>query len=177
MRIVSGIHKGLKLLLPDQNYTRPTPDKVRSAAFNILQHRYFEEGFNGVCVLDAFSGSGSLGLEALSRGAECVQLVEKNKKVFSVLQQNASHFDRTKILMTNDDIFNVKLTRSYDLVFLDPPFHEVHYYQKTIEYIKPYLNKNALIYAEMPNHLTPEIDLDKIDERKYGSIKICFYKA
>ena len=79
MRIISGIKKGKKILLPDQTITRPLKDNVKENIFNILLHsRNFQINFENTKVIDFFSGSGSFGLECISRGSKKVKFIENN---------------------------------------------------------------------------------------------------
>jgi 16S rRNA (guanine966-N2)-methyltransferase len=89
MRIISGSYKGKKLFLPDPTITRPLRDYVKESLFNLLTHSKLTN-FNLVNsnILDVFSGSGSFGIECLSRGAEKVIFIEKEKKTFAILNKN-----------------------------------------------------------------------------------------
>lgn len=123
MRIISGRFGGRTLKVPDTKYTRPTTDRVRETLFNILNNLI---DFEGIRVLDIYSGSGSLGLECCSRGAAEVHFVEKNFPIYKVLQQN---IDSIKDV-TNYKIFKMEAVRfsaisdhpAYDLILADPPF-------------------------------------------------------
>lgn len=120
MRIIAGKRRGLKLETLIGNNTRPTLDRVREALFSML---------GGHCdqleVLDLFAGSGSLGLEALSRNANTVTFVEKQSEAYSVLKKN---IEKMKM---NDQIISVcqeamhflkQTSKKFDLIFLDPPY-------------------------------------------------------
>ena len=91
MNITAGIYKGQKITAPDENITRPTLSKVRMSVFNTLQAMM---DFENSSFLDMYSGSGIMGLEALSRGFSRVVSIEKNKKVYSVIKSNFKKFEK-----------------------------------------------------------------------------------
>ena len=121
MRIISGEARGTKLETLEGLDTRPTLDRVKEALFSIIQNEICEAK-----ILDLFSGSGALGLESLSRGAEIAYLCDSSKKAIEIIKQNVkkTHFeDRVRII--NKDykkcLEEVKDTQ-FDIVFLDPPY-------------------------------------------------------
>ncbi|MEI7655695.1 MAG: 16S rRNA (guanine(966)-N(2))-methyltransferase RsmD [Actinobacteria bacterium] len=122
-RIIAGTAKGRRLKVPDTG-TRPTADRVRESLFNILEHRY--DGLDGVSVADLYAGSGALGLEAASRGAAPVVLVENDRAAAAVIASNIE----TAHLPAHVSAMDVKVWVSgpaaahapYDIVFLDPPY-------------------------------------------------------
>ena len=130
MRIIAGKYKGRILKVPGTKFTRPTTDKVREALFNILNNKI---DFNKIEVLDIYAGTGSLGLEALSRGAASVDFIEKNSAIYKILQQNifAMNTDEfCKIFkMEAVNFSRMKIHKKYDLIFADPPFfkYDIHY--------------------------------------------------
>ena len=91
MNITAGKYKGQKIMAPDESITRPTLSKVRMSVFNTLQAMM---DFEGASFLDMFSGSGIMGLEALSRGFSKVVLIEKNKKVYNVIKSNIKKYEK-----------------------------------------------------------------------------------
>ena len=92
MRIISGIKKGKKLLLPDPKYTRPLRDQVKENIFNILIHqKKFETEILNSIVVDFFSGSGSFGIECLSRQSKKVYFIENNTKIQNTLYRNLNN--------------------------------------------------------------------------------------
>lgn len=122
MKIVAGYYRGRKLFVPKNNDIRPTSDKIRGAVFNMLQSRGVLDGAH---VLDAFCGTGALGLEALSRGASSCVFMDKARDSLSLARDNADILgveadfllrDATKLSVRTDDI------PAYNLVFLDPPY-------------------------------------------------------
>lgn len=121
MRIVSGLYGGRTLKVPENNDIRPTTDKVRGAIFNILQSR---GAVQGVRVLDAFCGSGALGLEALSRGAAWCTFMDKSRQSLALAQDNAATFGvENANFIARDALKPMAADAPYELVFLDPPYH------------------------------------------------------
>lgn len=135
MRIISGIHKGRKLKVPSDKYTRPTTDQMKESLFNYLNNIL---DFDQMKVLDIYAGSGALGLESLSRGASEVHFVEMNFPVIKVLQENIELMRAEKQCR----IFKMPALKfsaltehdKYDLIFADPPFFkdDIHETAKNI---------------------------------------------
>lgn len=123
MRIVGGIYGGRRLIVPKNRDIRPTSDKVRGAVFNMLESRSAVEGAH---VLDAFCGSGALGLEALSRGASRCTFFDKARTSLDLAKDNAENLqaDGDCIFKLQDCLKLSKRTSqdTYSLVFLDPPY-------------------------------------------------------
>lgn len=120
MRIIGGHARGMKLFSPRGMNTRPMPDRIKESLFNILRDRVY----NAV-VLDLFAGSGSLGLEALSRGAQACYFVEKNAEVAKTLQRNIDkgQFRAAHLICGNAFKIHKRLPEvSFDLCFFDPPY-------------------------------------------------------
>jgi 16S rRNA (guanine966-N2)-methyltransferase len=126
MRIISGSKRGMNLLPPKTPGTRPITDRVKESVFNILYTRC--GSFEGTCVADLFCGTGSLGMEALSRGAERVVFFEGDGRVVEILQKNidrAGFGDRSTVRRANAFRFgfaSVPGARKFDIIFVDPPY-------------------------------------------------------
>ena len=120
MRVVAGQYKGRRLGCPKGDKVRPTTDKVKEAMFGALQF-----DIPGATALDAFAGSGSLGIEALSRGAEHVDFVEKNSVCLRILKDNLAALGAQNYDVYKGDILK-RMTglKKYDILFLDPPYDE-----------------------------------------------------
>ena len=119
---MGGEHRGRKLQFPDASGLRPTPGKVRETLFNWIQFECYNKSY-----LDLFAGSGALSFEAFSRGANQVIGVEKNPKVYQILEKNRKLFKSDKIQLINQDAFEFlsqSSDKTYDFVFLDPPFNQ-----------------------------------------------------
>lgn len=171
MKVLSGIYKGRNILGFDINGTRPTMDRVKESLFAMIQD-YIKDKV----ALDLFSGSGNLGIEALSEGANHAYLVDHNKKAYDTIKKNinilgvtnanAINFDYQKALKYFSDN-NIK----FDVIFLDPPY-KTNYIEESIKKISLYnlLNQNGIIICETDNldRITYNEDYIKIKERKYG---------
>lgn len=128
LRIISGELGGRFIKAPESKFTRPTTEKVKESIFNQLSN-FFE--FNDKLVLDLYSGSGSLGFEALSRGASEVHFIEKNFKVYQNLSENAASLnvaERVKIFKSDTVKYLSSCSYKYDLILADPPFfmYDIH---------------------------------------------------
>jgi 16S rRNA (guanine966-N2)-methyltransferase len=123
---------------------RPTPDRVRETLFNWLGQTLY-----GRTCLDLFAGSGALGFEAASRGAERVVMVEKNPVAFRALKDNIKKLGCANIFVHAQDglEFASREVQRYDVIFLDPPFQS-GYLPKLLEILPQRLNENGLIYVE-----------------------------
>ena len=148
---------------------RPTPDRVRITLFNWLG-----QDLTGLSCLDLFAGSGVLGFEAASRGAAQVTFVEQNPAAFAALQENACALgmDRLELLRTDALKFAARGTRQYDLIFLDPPYH-----QGWIERIEPLLaqltHSGTRLYIEAEH---PVATLGRWQSVKSGQAGQVFYQ-
>jgi len=122
MRVISGKFKGRKLSAGKDLSIRPTTDRVKEYIFSILQ-----DFVTSKTVADCFAGSGSLGIEALSRGASHVTFVEKSETSIAVLKKNLQQLEITpslfSILSLTTESFAEKRERSFEITFMDPPFH------------------------------------------------------
>jgi 16S rRNA (guanine966-N2)-methyltransferase len=184
MRIISGKYKGKKILFPKKSITRPLRDRVRGNIFNILQHsNKIQFEFKNSIVLDLFSGSGSFGLECLSRDVNKVFFFEKNSKAFSILKKNLNTLNilNENAIAINDDvslILNNKLLSQIkpNLVFLDPPF-VIKNFNGIIKDLKKIINrKNILVIHTNSKNNIHNKELNFIEERFYGISKIYFAK-
>lgn len=119
VRIIGGLYRGKKIIVPAVEGLRPTPDRVRETLFNWLM-----QDIRDAHCLDAFSGSGALGLEAFSRNAASVTLIEKAPEAFLNLQKLVNTFKTTQIelLKTCALTFLKNTKKQFDIVFLDPPY-------------------------------------------------------
>jgi len=146
IRIIAGKHRGRKLPVLDAEGLRPTTDRVKETVFNWLMP-YLH---NANC-LDCFAGAGSLGFEALSRGAAQVHLIELNKAAAKQLLANKQLLKADNIAVNNVDVLSFLKTQaqqSFDLVFIDPPFRQ-NLVTQTCELLENgWLAEQALIYVE-----------------------------
>ncbi|KMT21468.1 16S rRNA (guanine(966)-N(2))-methyltransferase RsmD [Clostridium cylindrosporum] len=181
MRIISGSAKGRKIKTPDGLDTRPTSDRVKESVFNIILRYVFDAN-----VLDLFGGTGNLGLEALSRGANQCIFVEQNKKAYNTLRENISDLGfGEKAVTYNKDSFSIlnQLAiegKSFNLIFLDPPYGK-GYVEKSIEEIDKLnlLEEDGLIVSEYDNvdNVSEKIgNFEVYRTEKYGRVRISFWR-
>jgi 16S rRNA (guanine966-N2)-methyltransferase len=177
MRIVSGTKRGKKLFTPQDDSIRPTADKVRSAIYNILYTK-LENPLTEYTVLDIFSGSGALGLEALSRGAKSTTFVDIN---LTLTKKNISACGFNNVELIQKDARFLGLTRQkYNLVFMDAPYNK-GLTEPTLKTLitNNWLEKNTILVVETAREEIldlSEINLEVIDERTYGSAKVTFFE-
>lgn len=184
MRIISGKLKGKKLFLPKDKNTRPLKDLVKVSIFNLLDHsKKINKKLENSSILDLFSGSGSFGLECLSRGSKIVYFFENYIEAIRILEKNLSLFKNEKnFKLFKNDCFeffnsNQKLNKKFDIVFLDPPYRETRInelIEKIIE--SKILNTDGVIIIH--RHKKDKIEItNKIqifDVRSYGLSKVYF---
>ena len=183
MRIIGGIYRGKKILLPKDMSTRPLKDLTKESIFNIIEHsNKFSINLNNSDVLDLFSGTGSFGIECLSRGAKHVFFVEYYKEILPILKKNLNNLklsDSYKIVEKNifsNLNFNT-FKKKFDIIFLDPPYKE-NDLSKLIQTLvnEKFLKENGiLVIHRHKNHkdvFTKNIKI--IEEKKYGISKIVF---
>jgi len=172
MNITAGKYKGRKVTAPDENITRPTLSKVRMSVFNTLQAMIDFEGAN---FLDMFSGSGIMGLEALSRGFSNIFCIEKNKKVFSVTKSNFKDFPQgnsLKLVLADSLKFCTKLNETFDVIYIDPPYYS-GIYEAALEAVK-----DAAAGIVILEHVT-DVDFagfEILKQKKYGDKFVTFLK-
>lgn len=181
MRIISGEFKGRIIKTPPPKFTRPTTDKVKESLFNYLNNFI---DFSGINVCDIYSGSGSLGFEALSRGAKMTHFVEKNFQVYKVLHENIIQlnlYERTKIFKMDATRFtSIKDHIKYDLILADPPFfkNDIH---KVVDNIltSNFLTEGGLLIVERSKQTEKEdIKAFKVEPiKKLGDSLIYQFKT
>lgn len=144
LRIGGGELRSRIITFPDAEGLRPTPDRVRETLFNWLGQTMY-----GRSCLDLFAGSGALGIEAASRGAEHVVMVEKNPVVFRALRDNVRKFACANISLRHQDglEFISRDAKRYDVIFLDPPFQS-DYLSRLLETLPQHLSDNGVVYVE-----------------------------
>ena len=185
MRIIGGNLRGKKILSPTDKSTRPLKDIVRESIFNIIEHSKNEfVNLNSAKVLDLFSGTGSFGIECLSRGAEKVIFFENYTNSIKVLKKNLELLKLNKYSkIIEKDSYNISQSqlnlKNFDLIFLDPPFKD-NKINQLIEIIKKMkiTSKNTLIIIHRNKRIIENISKDIIisKEKNYGLSKIIFGK-
>ena len=182
MRVISGTARGTKLYSLEGNNTRPTLDRVKESLFNIIGM-----AVRDAIVLDLFSGSGAIGIEAASRGAEKVILCDKSKDAINVINKN---IEKTK-LQKNTKVINLSYKEAlkianckYDIIYIDPPY-ATNLVKDSVEEIlnNEYLNNSGIIIIETDEEerILKELDeikekIDIYDKRKYGRIVLIFLR-
>ncbi len=147
MRIIGGSMRGRKIIFLDSEGLRPTLDRIRETLFNWLA-----ASIGGATCLDLFAGSGALGIEAVSRGAKEVILVDASQQVTSSLSQNliSLNVNNAQIINQSAEVFLSENKKKFDIVFLDPPFRK-GLLKTILPLIKPHLARGALVYVEQEN--------------------------
>ena len=176
MNITAGKYKGQKIIAPDESITRPTLSKVRMSVFNTLQAMM---DFDGTSFLDMFSGSGIMGLEALSRGFSKVVMFEKNRKVYNVIKSNIKKYEKDNDItlifgdcLRNNEILRHVKNNKFSIVYIDPPYYS-GVYEESLKIASEVCD--GIIILE---HVT-EPDLtgyNILKQKKYGDKFITFIK-
>ncbi len=179
MKIISGKYKGKKIEGYDLPETRPTMDRVKESLFAMIQ-----EKIKGSIVLDLFSGSGNLAIEAISEGASFAYLVDKNKFAIKAIKKNVASLQINNCKIINTDYQKaLKILKNnniqLDLIFLDPPY-KTFALEKSIKIITEYqlLKNNGLLICESNDKekiIYPN-QYKVIKEKKYGDKWICILK-
>jgi 16S rRNA (guanine966-N2)-methyltransferase len=181
MRIISGYLKGKKIDLPKDNLTRPLKDMVKESIFNIIEHSNdINSKLKESVVLDLFSGTGSFGLECVSRGAKKVIFNENYNSAINILEKNIKNLNcEKKCQILKSDCFNLlkNFNEKVDIIFMDPPFQE----EKINELITSIMEANILkqnaliiIHRNKKNDENLSERLKIVDTRYYGLSKIIF---
>lgn len=181
MRIISGYLKGKKISLPKDNLIRPLKDIVKESIFNILEHsNEINYKIKNSIILDLFAGSGSFGLECISRGAKYVYFNENYKDAIRLLEKNIKSLDcEDKCQIIKNSCFNLKghFNKKVNIIFIDPPFKEakVNELIELILELKILENKGTIIIhrnIKTLENITSKLKI--FDSRNYGLSKIIF---
>jgi 16S rRNA (guanine966-N2)-methyltransferase len=184
VRIVAGRHRGRQLESPDDLPIRPTSDRAREALFNILEHGRLAQGglspVRSARVLDAFCGTGALGLEALSRGAAQAVFLDNDPAALRLARRNAANLGETAhATFLLADATRPPPGEPCTLVFLDPPYDE-DLVGSTLSALldRGWLAPGAVAVAETKRRTNPaEIrGFDVVDDRHYGKARVVFYR-
>ncbi len=181
MRVVAGRHRGRRLVAPRGRDVRPTAERTRQALFNILEHGHFVPGggspLRGARVLDAFAGTGAMGLEALSRGADHAVFMETAREALQALERNimaCREEDRAEILRV-DATRPPQARLPCTVAFLDPPYGSgLATPCLAALAAHGWLASNALCTVELSagEPFAPPSGFDVLDERRYGAALI-----
>lgn len=174
IRIVAGIFGGRQLACPPGERTHPMGERIRNSLFNILGD------LTGQSVLDAFAGSGSLGFEALSRGAQHVTFIERDKVAQRIIAEN------TTILHAQSMVSLIRASvaawdetakeKRFDVILADPPYHDLQL--STVARLVKYLKPNGLMVLSYPGRESaPTVNgVVVVDNRSYGDAALAFYR-
>lgn len=166
VRIIGGDLRSRVISFPEAEGLRPTPDRVRETVFNWLGQTLY-----GRTCLDLFAGSGALGFEAASRGAEQVVMVEKNPEVMRALQENLKKLGVMNISVHCRDglEFVSHDAQQYDVIFLDPPFDN-DYLPKLLEILPQRLSANGVVYVESGERIDVSAPWQVLKSGKAGQV-------
>ena len=175
MRIISGSHKGRRILAPKKLPVRPTTDRSKEGLFNILQHRL---NFKSLNVLDLFSGTGNISYEFASRGVANIAAVDQNRHCVNFIKKTAIDLGLNIEISQCDSIsFLEKKTSHYDLIFGDPPYDwVVEAYFVLILEAKKSLNESGLIILEHSTFIDLSTGQGFDFSRTYGGSVFSFFK-
>lgn len=176
MRIISGKFRGKNLKTLEGLETRPTTSRVKESVFNIIQFDIQDAN-----VLDLFSGTGQMGIECLSRGANLVDFVDNSQKAVNLIKENLKACEiNQKVNQTDYATFLQSCNKKYNIVFLDPPY-KTNLVNMSINFINDFklLEKYGIIVCE--TSIDEEIDITNTDfvvqkTYKYGTVKITLIK-
>lgn len=176
MRVITGIARGKRLVTPDGSDVRPTSDKVKEALFSALQF-----DIEGRRVLDLFAGSGQLGIEALSRGAESCVFVDNSRASLNLVKKNLEITGlsvNAKVVQSDFSSFAAMCRDTFDIVFLDPPY-AAGILCDAIKAVLPLMSDFGMIICEYPPEVTiPEsvAGFSVYRTYRYGKINVSIYR-
>lgn len=176
MRVISGKYKGKQIAGHHLTGTRPTMDRVKESMFAMIQSHLA----NSVC-LDLFAGSGALGIEALSNGAQYCYFVDTNRSAIQTIQRNLEGMDQNYMVLQKDYLQALEYFKNqqitFDLIILDPPYQS-NFIMPCLHYIKNFhlLNENGVILCEYEFEGLDEHIFSILKEKTYGSKKVTIYQ-
>ena len=172
MRIISGTHKGRKIIPPNNLRLRPTTDKAKEALLNIVHNRYFFKNKN---MLDLFSGSGNIALEFASRGVKDIIAIDNNIDCIDFIRDTAKSFQLNINPLLHDSLEYVKnCKQKFNFIFLDPPYNYKNYYEiKDLIIKKKLVKKDGLLIIEHSKEI--KFDDPKVELRNYGTVHFSLF--
>ena len=186
MRIISGKFKGHKLNIPKNLLIRPTTDKFKESLFSIINSEKYSSNIDGKYFLDLCSGSGGIGIEAFSRGAKKVYMIDKNQDSINLINKNLSKIELNielgkNLFVLKQDITKIKKIKlpQFDFIYLDPPYRS-NIYSIVLKNISDskILNNKGLILIETNKLINVDkLNFEEIFSKKIGSSYLqCFKK-
>lgn len=174
MRVITGTARSRRLKTPENYDIRPTTDNVKESLFNIIQF-----DIEGRRVLDLFAGTGQLGIECLSRGAESAVFVDESREAVKIVKENLKTCGMSATVMQTDARNFLRSCGSFDLIFVDPPY-DSDLYGEVLEIINSVdiLSDGGIIICEARrDRQLPEMTApyEKQREYVYGKVKLCKY--
>lgn len=174
MRVITGAARGRRLKTPENYDIRPTTDNVKEAVFNIIQF-----DIEGRRVLDLFAGTGQLGIECLSRGAESAVFIDKDRAAAQIIRDNLKTCGLKATVLQEDAVSFLRHCGQFDLIFVDPPY-DSELYDSVLESINlvDILSDGGIIICEARRERQlPEMTAPYRKRREYiyGKVKICIY--
>ena len=175
MRVITGLAKGKSLITAEGLDVRPTPDRVKEGMFSSIQF-----DLEGRRVLDLFAGSGQLGIEALSRGAEYALFVDSSPvsvKNINKNLENTGFTDNSKVIRGDFEAVLLGLNEKFDFVFLDPPYAS-SFLLRALKLVQKNVALNGKIFCEHPSSLELPEEIDDFVKQKsyrYGKIIVCVF--
>ena len=185
MRIIGGKYRGLKLLPPDSLNIRPTSDRLKESLFSIITSNKYKIHINNSNVLDICSGTGSLGIESLSRGAKSVFFIDKDHRSIKLICKNIAKLDIDKQIENNikiirDEVIKAlkNINKIFQIVLIDPPYN-TNITEKCLLKLKEFnlINKGSYIFVESSK--TEEFNYDGyqiLDIKVHGISKLTILK-
>ena len=176
MRVITGLAKGKRLETPEGKDVRPTPDKVKEGLFSALQF-----DIEGRRILDLFAGSGQLGIEALSRGAESAVLVDSSATSIKLARRNVEYCgfsDKAKVIQLDFSAYCAMSRETFDIVFLDPPYN-AGLLMPAVKAVLPLMSDYGLIVCEHPPEVKPDETVGGFGIFKtyrYGKVNVTVYR-
>ena len=177
MRIIAGTHRGRRIAAPKGAHTRPTGDRVREALFDLVGP------VDGASVLDLYAGSGALGLEALSRGAARCVFAETDAAACRVIRRNLEQLGLSGGLVLQRDAAGVlrgeaAAGRRHDLVLADPPYDRWDAVEAALASLLPQVvAPTGLVVLETRAPVEPQLPLDLVTSRRYGSARLTVFAS
>lgn len=173
VRLISGKYGGRIIEGSGTDRTHPMSERIRNALFNKIS-----DELDGADVLDAFAGSGALGLEALSRGAAFATFIEKDRIAQNIIGNNIKLLsaENTKLIKSSVASVVTTLDKHFDVIFADPPYHDTQF--STVSKLWGLLKPNGLMVLSYPGkgEVPTGAEVVVVDNRSYGNAALVFYR-